>query len=80
MIEPSDEASANELADWLRRSLTELSDQQATIFVMVHFEGLSRDEVAHSLNISREATSTALYKARRRLLARLAVIETGDES
>ena len=77
-IEPFEEAAATELADWLRRSLTQLSEQQAAVFVMTHFEGLSRDEIANSLGISRQAISTALYKARQRLLTQLAVFRGGE--
>ena len=75
---PPDELQAGELADWLRRSIAELPDQQATVFVMRHFEQLSRDEMSAALGVSPEAISTALYKARQRLLAQLAVFNQGD--
>ena len=77
-VEPSEEVMAAELADWLRKAVAQLSDQQATVFVMVHFEQLSRDEVSKSLRISPEAVSTTLYKARQRLLSQLAVFNRGD--
>ena len=75
---PSDELEAGELADWLRRAIAELPDQQATVFVMHHFEQLSRDDISAALGVSPEAVSTALYKARQRLLAQLAVFHQGD--
>jgi RNA polymerase sigma factor (sigma-70 family) len=55
-----------------------LPDQQATVFAMSHFEQLSRDDVAAALGISPEAVSTALYKARKRLLTQLTVINRGE--
>jgi RNA polymerase sigma-70 factor (ECF subfamily) len=75
---PSDELQARELADWLRRAIAGLPDQQATVFVLHHFEQLSRDEVSAALGVSPDGVSTALYKARQRLLAQLAVYQQGD--
>ncbi|MFZ1933046.1 MAG: sigma-70 family RNA polymerase sigma factor [Thermoguttaceae bacterium] len=75
---PSDELQASELADRLRRAIAGLPDQQATVFVMHHFEQLSRDEISAALGVSPEAVSTALYKARQRLLTQLAVLQQGD--
>ena len=72
-VEPSEEAEAGELAAHLRKALGQLPDQQATVFVMHYFEQLPRDQISAALGISVEAVSTALYKARRRLLDELAV-------
>jgi RNA polymerase sigma-70 factor, ECF subfamily len=77
-IEPFEELEAHELAEWLRTAIAELPDQQATVFVMHHFEQLSRDQVSAALGVSPEAVSTALYKARQRLLRQLAVFNRGD--
>jgi RNA polymerase sigma-70 factor, ECF subfamily len=77
-VEPFEELEARELADWLRTALAQLPDQQAAVFVMHHFEQLSRDQVSVALGVSPEAVSTALYKARQRLLAQLAVFNKGD--
>jgi RNA polymerase sigma-70 factor (ECF subfamily) len=77
-VEPRDELEARELADWLRKALAQLPDQQATVFVMHHFEHLSRDKVSAALGVSPESVSTALYKARQRLLKQLAVFNQGD--
>lgn len=78
MVEPFEEVAAAELADWLRKAIAQLPDQQAAVFVLVYFEQLSRDEVSATLGISLESVSTALYKARQRLLAQLAVFNRGD--
>ena len=75
--EPFEEAIAIELAERLRRAVAELPDQQATIFVMTHYEELSREEVAGSLGISPEAVSTGLYKARQRLASHFSVFSNG---
>ncbi len=77
-VEPFEEAAAGELAQRLRKALAQLPDQQATVFVMHHFEQLPRDQISAALGVSREAVSTALYKARQRLLAELAVFKQGD--
>ena len=77
-VEPFEEVGAGELALWLGKALAQLPDQQATVFVMHHFEQLSRDQVSAALGVSPEAVSTALYKARQRLLTQLAVSNQGD--
>jgi RNA polymerase sigma-70 factor (ECF subfamily) len=78
-VEPFELAAADELAQWLRQAMARLPDQQAAVFAMVHFEQFSRDDVSAALGISPEAVSTALYKARQRLLEFLAVFNRGDE-
>ncbi len=77
-VEPIEEAVATELAQWLRQAVAQLPDQQATVFVMFHFEQLAHEEIAMNLGISREAVGTALYKARQYLLVQLAVFNRGD--
>jgi RNA polymerase sigma-70 factor, ECF subfamily len=77
-VEPFEDAEARELADWLRNAVAQLPEQQAAVFAMHHFEQLSRDEVSAALGVSPEAVSTALHKARQRLLKQLAVFNHGD--
>ncbi|MBN1909042.1 MAG: sigma-70 family RNA polymerase sigma factor [Pirellulales bacterium] len=77
-VEPFEEAIANELTQRLRNALAYLPDQQATVFVMHYFEQLSRDQISAALRVSPDAVSTALYKARQRLLAELAIFNQGD--
>jgi RNA polymerase sigma-70 factor (ECF subfamily) len=74
---PLEEAVANELAQWLRAAIGQLPDQQAVVFALTYYEQLPRDEVAASLGISAEAVSTALYKARQRLMSQLSVFDKG---
>ncbi len=77
-IEPLEELEAKELARWLQAALSQLPDQQATVFVMHCYEGLSRDEISAALDVSPEAVSTALYKARQRLLKQFAAYNQGE--
>lgn len=77
-VEPFQEAAAAELAQWLRQAMARLPDQQASVFAMYHFERLSREDVATALGISPAAVSTALHKARTRLLQQLAVFNRGE--
>ncbi len=57
----------SELAQRLQMALSQLPDQQATVFVMSYYEQMTRDEIADSLGITSESVSTSLYKARQRL-------------
>ena len=77
-VEPFERVAAEELTSWLRSAVTQLPDQQATVFVMSHFEQLSRDDISAALGISSEAVATALYKARQSLLAQLNLFNLGE--
>ena len=77
-IEPFDNMAADELAHWLRSAMAQLPDQQATVFVMFHFEKLTREEIAATLGVSPDSVSTALYKARQKLVTQLTVFHAGD--
>ncbi len=72
-VGPFEIAVANELANWLRAAIGRLPDQQAAIFALTYFEQFSREEVAASLDITPDSVSTALYKARQRLMSQLSV-------
>lgn len=76
-IEPYDEIAADELRQLLRNAIANLPDRQAAVFVMFYLERFTRDEIAATLGVSAEAVSTALYKARQRLLSQLAVFNRG---
>ena len=77
MIEPFEEAVAQELALWLRKAVARLPDQQATVFIMFHYEQISREEISAALDISLESVSTALYKARQHLGSQLVTFNQG---
>jgi RNA polymerase sigma-70 factor (ECF subfamily) len=48
----------------MRALIAGLPPRQAEVFCLAHFEELSHDEIAESLQISVNAVSIALYKAR----------------
>ena len=48
----------------LRAIVAELPPRQAVVFFMTHFEELSHEEIADSLEISTNAVAMALHKAR----------------
>lgn len=70
---PHEFAVEAELAAWLRSATSRLPEQQAAIFSLTHFEQLDRKQVASILNVTPETVSTALHKARQRLLEQLNV-------
>ena len=51
----------------LRAIVAELPPRQAAVFCLVHFEELSHDEIASTLEISNGAVAMALHKARAKL-------------
>ena len=51
----------------LRSIVAELPRQQAAVFCLMHFEELSHDEIASTLEISKGAVAMALHKARANL-------------
>lgn len=76
--EPFHDLAASELREWLRNAMAQLPDQQAAVFAMTCLQQLPRQQVAENLEISPEAVSTALYKARQRLGEQLAVFNRGE--
>ena len=72
-VGPPEHAVAAELAAWLREAAGKLPEQQAAIFSLTYYEQLDRDEVAAVLSVSPETVSTALYKARQRLMSQITV-------
>ena len=77
-VEPFHELAADELARWLRNAVAQLPDQQSAVFVMFHFEHLPREEISAALDMTPEAVSAALYKARQRLTTELTLFNRGD--
>jgi len=51
----------------LRAIVADLPPRQAAVFCMAHFEELSHDEIAGTLEISNGAVAMALHKARAKL-------------
>lgn len=55
---------AEEAEMQIRALVAGLAPRQAAVFCLAHFEELSHDEIAESLQISVNAVSIALHKAR----------------
>ncbi len=70
---------ASDQENLLRGALTKLPDRQADVFTFAYFEGLSRGEIATTLEISENAVSMALHKATKRLRAALQNPQTNQE-
>lgn len=51
----------------LRAMVARLPPRQATVFCLAHFEELSHEEIAATLNVSKNAVAIALHKARLKL-------------
>lgn len=77
-LEPIEYTAVRELSEWLRGTISKLPEQQAAIFVLHHFEQLSRDQISEALGITREAVSTSLFKARKCLWALWTTLNQGD--
>ena len=65
---------AHEMAARPRDCIRELPSQQAAAFSLFHFENLSREEIAETLETSVGAVSTALSKARQTLKSSLSKV------
>ncbi len=66
---PEDEAIAREAEQRLRSIVAELSPRQAAVFCLCYFESLAHEEIADTLEITTNAVTVALYKARETLRA-----------
>jgi RNA polymerase sigma-70 factor (ECF subfamily) len=75
---PSEAAQASELADRLRRALTEIETRQAQVFCLSQLDGLSYDEVASELGLTVNHVGVLLNRARAALRERLASLAPGQ--
>ena len=77
---PSSHAALAQKEDFrhLRQALTDLPPSQAEILVLRELEGLSYDEIALRMSISRAAVESMLFRARRSLRAEYGEISTGE--
>lgn len=64
---PPDSAEATELVEALRWALTQLSGDQAEVFVLQVIDGWSRREIARHLAMSENAVGVMLHRARKKL-------------
>ena len=71
-LTPAARATQRELAKKVEATLAELSDQDAEIIIMRHYEQLTNQEVAAALELSEPAASMRYLRAVRRLRELLA--------
>ena len=63
-VGPEENAMVEEAEMQIRALIAGLPPRQAEVFCLSHFEELSHDEIAQTLQISANAVSIALHKAR----------------
>ena len=66
---PETEVMREERLRLLRAAVARLPKRESTVFCLRYFEDMSNLQIAHSLNLSPSAVSTALHKARVKLAA-----------
>ena len=64
---PAQEAQNQELAERLRKSLSELPEQQAQAFCLRYLNDMSYRQIDKELGIKKSATGVLLHRARRKL-------------
>jgi RNA polymerase sigma-70 factor (ECF subfamily) len=70
--DPLELAQANELAERMRTTLSEIDPRQSQVFCLTQLEGLSYDEVAAELGLTVNHVGVLLNRARTTLKERLA--------
>lgn len=65
--QPEATAIERELAERLRKAISELTDREASVFSLRYFSELSNSEIAQVLELTTNAVGVALNKARKRL-------------
>ena len=74
---PEADASASELARWLRSALGELPPRAAEMFALRYLEEFSNGEIAGLMNTSQAVVAVTLYQTRAKLKKRLRERERG---
>ena len=67
-MSPEESLLRQESHDLLRMAVAELPNRESEVFCLVCFEGLSHEQIAGALQISRGAVATLLSKARAKLV------------
>jgi RNA polymerase sigma-70 factor (ECF subfamily) len=75
---PDDLAIGRELAERLREAVARLPQREGAVFCLRHFEELSYQQIADTLDTTTGAVAAALYKARARLEAELIETAAGE--
>jgi RNA polymerase sigma factor (sigma-70 family) len=74
---PEREVAAKQQLETLQGALDELSARHESILIMRELEGLSYREIGERLQLTRPGVESTLFRARRRLEAEFAELETG---
>lgn len=78
-IEPIDPSHLVLLSDQMRNAMASLSGRDQRILLLVAWEGVSGDELALTLGLSRGGADAALSRARARLLEAIKLEEASGE-
>jgi RNA polymerase sigma-70 factor, ECF subfamily len=70
--EPAQQMQSQELAEQLRRVLTQLTPQQAEVYCLRYLNDLSYEQIASELGLSVDTVGVTLHRARGRLRGLLA--------
>ncbi len=76
--DPLDQAQTNELASQLREQIGLLPPQEARVFCLRYLNDMSYRQIARELNIAINVVGVSLYRAKARLRAALAAMQTED--
>lgn len=74
---PSEVAEGREEVALIRQAIERLSEEQRTVFVLRHFEGLAYEEIAEALQLPLGTVKWRLHEAVRRLEATLVLSRAG---
>jgi len=74
---PDAEAQSNQLVQWLRTALGDLSPRAAEMFTLRYVEELDNREIASLMNASQAVVAVTLHQARAKLKKRLTEMERG---
>ena len=72
---PEAEAASNQLVQWLRTALGDLSPRAAEMFTLRYVEELDNREIASLMNASQAVVAVTLHQARAKLKKRLTEME-----
>ncbi len=75
---PDSEAQSNQLVQWLRTALGDLSPRAAEMFTLRYVEEMDNREIASLMNASQAVVAVTLHQARAKLKKRLTEMERGN--
>ena len=70
-LSPERRAQGKQLGEKIERALSTLPDGHRAVFVLRHYDGMSLEEIAHTLQLSLGTVKSSLHRAVHRLRERL---------